>query len=282
MKTKLLLLSLVFVVSTFFGLSAQELLISEDFSSPEWQTELYRLNDGVNPNASAIAYVTPVANTAFATLNSVDLYFGKYRLDGAIESRVSTPNCAVPGITHEFGDVAVGFRWRKADLNSAIELPEIPSAGTITLHIRSGNETKGGTVILQKFENDAWSDVYTFEFNPADYLATKSDEVLTYDMNSSSPVTLRVAWGSGVFVDLFRIDVTSYGTTGIQDPHTSPVKIIGRTLVVPRPMEVSIYNLTGVLLFQKDKQTEFTLPASVSNGIYFLKSELGTQKIYIK
>lgn len=78
------------------GLHAQELLISEDFSSAAWENEFLRLNPGtngsgepLNPNSTNPAsYSTPAVGggNAYTDLNNKDLYFNKYKLSGAVET----------------------------------------------------------------------------------------------------------------------------------------------------------------------------------------------------
>lgn len=46
MKQRTLLLLAAFIVCTSFSLSAQTLLVDEEFSSSEWEAEFLRLNPG--------------------------------------------------------------------------------------------------------------------------------------------------------------------------------------------------------------------------------------------
>ena len=48
MKTKTLLFSMALIACTFFTANAQKLILSEDFSTPEWQAEILRLNPGAD------------------------------------------------------------------------------------------------------------------------------------------------------------------------------------------------------------------------------------------
>lgn len=86
----------IFYTGAISFLYGQRLLLSEDFSSPEWEAEFSRLNPGndalnipINPNAiNPVAYKTPGTGggNAYLNLNSTDLYFGKYKLSGAVET----------------------------------------------------------------------------------------------------------------------------------------------------------------------------------------------------
>ena len=91
--TSLLFIFYTGAISFLYG---QRLLLSEDFSSPEWEAEFRRLNPGndalnipINSNATnPVAYKTPGTGggNAYINLNSTDLYFGKYKLSGAVET----------------------------------------------------------------------------------------------------------------------------------------------------------------------------------------------------
>lgn len=206
MKRKFCFSFLMLFASLYFTLSAQT-LISEDFSSNAWEAELIR----VNPT-----YVTPAANAAFTTLNSTSLYMGKYYLNGAIESREVPPNCADAGITHrnpDNGGVAVAFRFRGGTapvLDTYIEFPQISSAGIITLHVRNCNTTTNTNLYLQKYENGTWTTIKNYTIYKAEnYSATAVDEIKTYDINSTTPIKLRLVGGSK-FIDLFRVDIQAH------------------------------------------------------------------------
>lgn len=220
MKRKFCFFFLMLLASFHFSTFSQT-LISEDFSGNAWETELIR----VNPT-----YATPAANTAFTTLNSTSLYMGKYYLNGAIESRDVPPNCADVNITHrnpDNGGVAVAFRFRSGTapvLDTYIEFPEISSAGVITLHVRNCNNTTNTNLYLQKYENSTWTTIKNYTIYKAEnYSATSIDEIKTYDINSTTPIKLRLVGGSK-FIDLFRVDIQAhykaYLLAGINDATT--------------------------------------------------------------
>jgi hypothetical protein len=119
MKTKILLFIAAIIAVSLLTVNAQRLLISEDISSAAWQTELLRLNPGstdgtsatlINPNATnvtAYAPKSPVSvgtnvNNSYNTINSTDLYFGKYKLSGDIETigGMASDVCAADGTNH--------------------------------------------------------------------------------------------------------------------------------------------------------------------------------------
>lgn len=218
MKTKILLLITVFAASTLC-VSAQRLLISEEFSSPEWQAELLRLNPGFDedslplnpnaPNANPYAARTPnvgaAGNYAYVNMNLTDLYHGKYKIAGDIEIingevHPKSDTCALDGGNHNVmiteGDstgkyIPLGFRPFKTD--GYIELPEITSAGIITVHVISGNNSTASTFSIDKWENEAWIQITTKNINKRSSMGGMVDRIQTEDINSRIPIKLRLS-----------------------------------------------------------------------------------------
>lgn len=68
----------------------------------------------------------------------------------------------------------------------------------------------------------------------------------------------------------------------VDPPVSNPVKVTGRKLVSEQPTSVSVYNLLGVLLLQKQDITNFEIPLSIGKGIYVIRSPYGSQKILLE
>lgn len=216
--------------------------VSEDFSSPEWDAELKRLN----PN-----YTTLLPGTDFQNMNSVDYYFDKYAFDGAMVSEPGTPNCADASITHGNATNAIAFRFRNSG-TSFMEFPEMASAGTITVHVRNGNNTAATTLTLEKFVSDNWSLINTFNLRGKNaYSDTSADEVLSYKIDSPIPVKLRLTRGDR-FISLLRVDITAYGenANAVPEVFAGKISIIGNTVILNEleGKQLQVYNLSGVLL----------------------------------
>lgn len=261
--------------SSVINVSEPNGILSEDFSSPEWENELTRLNP---------SYVTPPATgtNSFSTLNGTDLYFNKYRLIGAIESLGVLPCASGADITHNNDGVAVGFRL-KNDATGQMEFSEIPTAGTITIHARNGNADNITTFALEKFINDNWTIVKSFSLTPNGAMQSVRDEIFSYNINSTSPVKLRLRNTGTRYINLYRVSIGAYGeTSGIITPAIIPLKIDGRHLTSTQPTNIYLYNLPGVLLFQQENNTSFYIPASIRKGIYIVKSTYGSQKIIVQ
>lgn len=214
MNTKSLFLLLSLVTGSFICASAQELLITEDFSNAAWQGELARLNPGVESNSNALnskPYSTPEkgANFAYTGINRKDKYFDKFQLFGAIESFSVLP-CSLTTASHKHqnGNLAVAFRFPNI-ADAQMLFPKIPSAGIITLHVRNGNKMEVTSLGLEKFENGKWTPLHTFELQKKSAYKT-IDEILTYDINSATPIKLRLINNVSEtkrWIYLFRVDI---------------------------------------------------------------------------
>jgi hypothetical protein len=282
MKTKLLpfMIAILAINLLTFTVCAQELWISEEFSSARWEEELARLNPG---------YTTPTETTGtgsrFTDLNSTDLYFGKYQLMGAIECLPVLPCPLGPGYTHEYKSVAVAFRLQN-NAEGRIEFPEIPNAGRIILHIRNGNGTNPHQVGLEKFQNGSWVNIHTFDLVPNNTLADAGvrDEVLFYDLNSSEPIKLRLINNVATpirFMNLYRVDIEAKEATSVPAISIISFNVIGRRLIADRPTYISLYNMLGALVYETNIVNEIEIPASVGHGLFIVRSEYGSQKIMI-
>jgi hypothetical protein len=245
--------------------------ISEDFSSPEWDAEFKRLNP---------PYTTLLPGTQYTDVNNIELYFDKYAFEGGFVSESNNPNCADPNITHANGNGAIALRLRNSG-NSYLELPEMHSAGTITLHVRNGNKDLEATLPLLKYENGNWVNIHNFSLRKrSSYGAVSVDEVVQHDINSETPIKLQLFRGDK-FISIFRIDVTSFGETAVHTPALMPFRLYDRTLLIDSPTRITLYNLMGVQVFNTYVENKTTIPPSIGNGIFLLHSADGVHKILL-
>ncbi len=268
-------------------------LISEDFSSKSWESELERLNPGggINPNApNPNAYYTPdvEGKNAYFNLNSTDPYFFKYHLSGEIESLPVLPCAAVENITHENDGLAVAFRFTN-NASGLIELPELPNAGIITLHVRNGNLNNSTSLALEKFTDDHWTVINVFNLHPHGALRTSRDEIINYDVNTNEPIKLQVRNAGSRYINLYRISVGSYnGITPTNiSPSVNPIvqpsfKLIGRKLTLQGPSTIiRIYNLSGRMVFNRFVDHETYLPESMGNGLFIIHTNTDIRKVFL-
>lgn len=220
MKLKSLCLGIMLMACSVIPISAQTLLISEDFSSETWKTELKRLNS---------TYDTPKYNKSFYGVQSTTPYFGKYYLNGAMiickgDTVGNITNlCALfstTGIIHSDGHVAVGFRFRSGTTapveTTYMEFPIIPSAGTMTVHVRNGATDAATTLTLQKYAAGAWTPVKEWSLaKGSNYQGTYLDETKSQAINSKDPIKLRLVGGTK-FIMMFRVDIEVYNKNNLQ------------------------------------------------------------------
>jgi hypothetical protein len=294
MKTKTLLFLFIFLTAVYYNASAQAVLLKENLSSTAWEAELLRLNPGavdgvpINPNApNPDPYATPDPATTGATsrylnLNSTDLYFDKYRLFGAIEVLPVLPSPLGEEWVYDNNGAAVAFRLQNT-VDGQIEFPELPSAGTIAVHIRNGNAANPHAVGLEKFEGGIWLPIHVFDLQPNSALEYRC-EVLTFEINSSDPIKLRLINNAATptrFINLYGFEITSHGTTNVPDVDVNSFRVAGRRLIADQPSRVSVYNILGVLVFESHVINDIELPASIGHGVFVVKHDKGAQKIIL-
>jgi arylsulfatase A-like enzyme len=248
--------------------------VSEDFSSEEWDAEIRRLLPD---------YVRPSVGSNFNLNENTQRYFDKYLLRGAIIGVNGTPNCAIPGVIHGDENVAVAFRLANTGTNSYIEFPPILSAGKMTLHVRNGNANIATSITLQKYDEEYWSTITELPVQPSgNFSQTSIDEIIEYDININEEVILRIHGGDR-FVQLYRVDIEAYGTTGITrpEPKPAPFSIHGRRIIADFPVKISIYNMLGKLVYENELSHETVLPEQLGKGVFVVKWDEGSQKILL-
>ena len=276
---KTLLIMLAITATLHVSAEDPTLLVSENFSTPEWAAEFVN----VDPT-----YVKPAPGGNKSVIDSI-AYFDKYYLNGAVvplELNADNPtlDCALfatTSIVHTDADGhAVSFRLRNSG-TSIMEFPELPNAGIITVHVRNGNKTAATTMKVQKFEMDMWSDVHTFDLQPSNnFKDTSVDEILSFDIASIVPIKLRLSRGDK-FIMLFQVDIATYAPSSVTNPVYAGFKLSGRTLSTDEPTQVSIYNMLGKSVFEAYVEQTTELPVSIENGLYIVKGKNGNQKVFV-
>lgn len=229
MKIKFLLLSAV-LTTCFISINAQKKLVHEEFSSPEWQEELLRLN----PTYVAPTPTNVLNNSAtFSGLNNVELYFNKYKLDGDITSnRVSAPqvtNCARGGdhnvLVSDATYVPLGFRFRNAP-TGIVEFPELTSADSIILHLRNGNNTDNTSIYLEEWSNETWNLIHTFTaLGRSNFWESSVDQIAMHNINSRNPIKLRLRGASTRYTIMFEMEIQEHYAAGLKQAIDSATTI---------------------------------------------------------
>lgn len=304
MKTKQLLLMAALIVGSMIAVQAQTKLVEEEFSSQEWEDEFKRLNPGnnefgvpINPNATnPVAYTTPEPTGgpgAYSNLNSTDLYFDKYRLGGAVEV-LETGLCS-EGLTHSNPTTSTAVAFRLTNPGGFFELPELTSAGTITIHVKNGNKGNDTNLGLEKYDasTETWARIHLFTLRKRDNLKNENgdallDEALSFDVNSSTPIKLRlnnIKYDDGLavrFINMYRIEVTEFAGSAVPVLQIEGIKQIGRRIVVEEPMQLTVYNTLGKLIMNEYVTNETSIPAKFGNGVFILKTNKGNQKLILQ
>lgn len=123
--------------------------------------------------------------------------------------------------------------------------------------------------------------IHTFDLKPyGEVIVTSLDEIVTYNINLTSAIKLRII-GGAKFTYLYRVDIAANEASGLNDIKSSSFKLAGRKLITSQPVNISLYNSVGALVFEKDVQNEIELPISLGKGIFFIKSNQGSQKIVL-
>jgi hypothetical protein len=252
--------------------------ISEDFSSSAWDAAFKQYNPTYTDNIIGSPFTV-------ATFNLSPLYLDKYRFGGtaAIQGFTSQPS-SVQGVTHNNGKgIAVTFRFRNTG-ESYMELPTLTSAGRIDLYIKNNNATAASSLDLQQFE-DEWMTIHTFPVKPNNqYSSAYLDEFLSFDVHSPEPIKLRISRNDNCanFVNMFRIDVSPYGSSGIITPKEPPFFIqAGRKLIFSQPTNIFLYNMLGIMVYEGIAANEIELPLNLGSGLFIVKSNNKTHKIFI-
>lgn len=302
MKTKFLLSLAVIVAASFWSINAQRLLLSEDISSAAWQAELLRLNPGstdgtsatlINPNATNVTPYAPKSpatigtnvNASYNTLNSTDLYFNKYKLSGDIETigGMTSDVCAADGGNHNVlitngvyngSYLPVGFRPFKT--TGFFEFPEVSSAGRIYAHVRCGNNTNGTKTYIQKWDGVNWVTLDSLILKKRSLLTTTVDENLYYNVNTRTPIKLRIAnlATTGYFLQIYEVNIEEHASVELKQSIDSAVAIraanagnIG-TAIGQYPQ--AVYDSLGVVVtnstavFDNTESTRATLLSNIT------------------
>lgn len=80
-----------------------------------------------------------------------------------------------------------------------------------------------------------------------------------------------------------NVEFIKDGPSGTTNPKTTSAFVLdNRKLITGEAIEISVYNLTGMLVLKTIVENEIDLPETMGKGIFIVKSELGNQKIFLK
>lgn len=207
-----------------------DILIDEHFNSQIWSD--------YSEGGEVLAQSVPVPVTILNVLRKIEITKGSKILPS--QSKPGTATEATTG----------GIYLEKPGRDSYVVLPELPSCANITAIWCLSNSTDR-TLLLEKYENDAWVTVLEENSN-----TSKRQGTLSYDFNTGDPIKLRLSNGNGSgAIYLHDLKVTAFNnSTGISQ--TGIKSFLSSTLVhnvlllndANDVKYVSVYSLTGQLL----------------------------------
>jgi hypothetical protein len=173
---------------------------------------------------------------------------------------VTLTNCLVQLTGTISGASSVG-RIRTVDATSIIELPEVPSCGSITLNMNAGSDNKLFT--LEKKTGSSWVTVTTFAVNVA-------VSTVSYEVKSETPVTFRLTTNTGA-KNIYELWITDYVKKAETAIHSiAPFK---DTIV-----SIRYFSLTGIELRQKPISGIYIQKTKYANGFSETKKVLEANK----
>lgn len=121
--------------------------------------------------------------------------------------------------TRDGASTPSGYTWRfKLANNGYVEFPELPTLGTMTMHIAGGGgaaDHPNGTIRdydyirIQKLDKDGvtWTDLTTIG---KDMPKAQNDKAFSYTCNSTEPIKIRVINESGLSIWVYNMEATPY------------------------------------------------------------------------
>lgn len=121
--------------------------------------------------------------------------------------------------------------------NSYITFPELPNAGRLTLHCKSGNSTENAVFYIEQLTDGKWERIRTMVAPP--HGNKDVDVVLKQNLNIDKPVTLRM-FGASKNLHVYNIKLEEF------DPQLAKEKPL-RLIVLP---DTQHYTRDNPLIFQ--------------------------------
>lgn len=261
---------------------AQETWLDEDFSALQWKDAFTTAGLAI----PTVSVVTEISGTFSTTLLKQKEYGGitgnqGYLINGAWSGYWSgdvDPNLALTGVDGR--KITNSVRLRSSSV-SFIQLPKVLNAGKISIYVRNSNATTSTSFSLQKLNDDGitWMDLTSFTTVGADlYPIGIGEERFDYELNSNTPVTLRIYKNTSRFMNVFKFTVNKYSATELNSVslQQKDVFIVHKTLNINKVLSgflnVQVVDLTGKIVFRTQSiNKQIQLPESLIAGIYFVK-----------
>lgn len=213
-------------------------------------------------------------------------------MEGSIEV-LETGLCS-NGLTHANSTTGTAVAFRFANPGGKFEMPELPSVGTVTVHVKNGNPSNDCNLVLEKYnpQTDTCEVIDSYLLRMRNNLKNDNgdpllDEALSIDVNSATPLKVRLhnykIGTLGVrYINMYHVDVTGYIDNGVQELSIKGLKQLNRQIIVDQPTQVALYNVLGNLLLNEFVTGEITIPTVFGKGVFMLQTNRGNQKIVLK
>jgi hypothetical protein len=265
---------LITVLCVFFGtgaVKAQAYWANDDFSSQVWQEVVENWISVWNESNPGIVFPsTPDAMVGFPTGSII----GQYEFEGAYirsTAAMEALPCAEGGGTHKYA-----FRLRSSAI-SHLTLPEVENAGKLILHVRNANSTATTTITLQKEDGaDNWVNVNTKTLKKNNDYSKVIDEIITWEINSASPIRLRINRGDK-FIYIFKLLLEKNGVpSSVKSLYADGVDVYvsGKTAFISGEVSnavLSLYDFSGREILNAGISGNRVSLDGVQEGVYILK-----------
>jgi hypothetical protein len=272
--TNFLLIAIFSLISTT-KISAVETWLDVDFSNAEWTVALEEAGLILVDDIASIG--DELSTFAFkpGTYGDIEGVQGFY-LNGHWSAKwVVTPIIGVDGRT-----ITQSIRLRK-DSPSYVQLPKLANAGKVSVYVKNSNTTSSTNFDIEKLEDDntTWTKLTTLTTVGSSLYADGAvEEKLEFEVNSSTPITLRVYKNSARFMNVFRVVVEKYSPSGIKSNFSNllNISIKDKTLyIISDKIEVNhlqLIDLSGRQVWQTlTSEKQLQLPASMQQGMYIVR-----------
>ena len=255
-------------------LSAQEALLNVDFSSNEWTTAFE--DAGLILVDDIVSIGSEFSTHAF----NPGIYGGIEGVQGFyINGHWSAKWVAEPGTGVDGRTITHSVRLR-SNSESYIQLPKLSSAGKVAVFVMNSNGSTSTNFNIQKLEDDTtWTNLTTLTtVGSNNYPDGAFEDKLEFEVNSSTPITLRVHKNSARFMNVFKITVDEYEATGIKNNFSAQASIHmqGKTMHIQSEQEalssIQLIDLSGRLVWNtQTAEKQVQLPASIQQGLYIVR-----------
>lgn len=281
MKSKLLISIISLMLST--GLFSQKILFDEDFNTTEWLDAFAEYLTGTLGVPTDLR--TAPDNTAY-DLGTAATIKG-YVFNGPVR-RQDPSFTSVCSRTFNYC-----FRMRNGGA-SFLEFPEVVNAGKMSIYVRNENATTANVLNLQSTDElDVWNNITQWNVPGFDsYPGT--DFLLTYDINTSGTVKLRIQRQQARFLQIYRIVLEEYVDVSTSVGNSSFEKQVGLTVdnktvhftQIITDASLSVCDISGRQVFKTNVNDDKISLNQLNPGVYIVKlqalqGEL-TQKVIIK